>query len=245
MVNVHVHEFQPGAGPVDAKAMEQFQRQWTSYQALVDNDYLAHRAVGDRLRAALMAAKAPIALLDIACGDASVMKRILPGTPVTHYHGIDLAQPALDLATRNLEGLGIAVDLDHRDFVRAMNDRPEPADVSWCGLSVHHLETPAKQAFLTAVRGATKRFMLLYEPTRLEDESREQFVERFATFADGHWPAMTREQREQIVAHVRAADLPETGSGWLALARQAGFASAAEVFADPPNLLRLYRFEAG
>ena len=88
MVNVHLHEFQPGAGPIDATAMQQFQRQWTSYQALVDNDYLAHRAVGDRLRAALMAVKEPITLLDIACGDASVMKRILPGTPVEHVRAV-------------------------------------------------------------------------------------------------------------------------------------------------------------
>jgi hypothetical protein len=245
MVNVHIHEFQPGAGPVDATAMQQFQRQWTSYQALVDNDYLSHRAVANILHGALMEMGEPLAFLDIACGDASVMQKALPGTGVRHYHGIDLAEPALDLAARNLADLGIEVDLDHRDFVTAMNDRPEPADVSWCGLSLHHLPTEGKHAFLSAVRRATRRFMLLYEPARREGESRDAFVERFVTHANGNWPGLTVDQREQIAAHIRAADLPETGSEWLKLGRGAGFASAAQVFVDPPDLLRLYRFDIG
>jgi hypothetical protein len=245
MVNVHIHEFQAGAGPVDATAMQQFQQQWASYQALVDNDYLAHRAVGNILHDALMEIREPFTFLDIACGDASVMQKALPGTSVRHYHGIDLAEPALDLAAGNLADLGIGVDLDHRDFVVAMNDRPEPADISWCGLSLHHLATDGKRVFLTAVRNATRRFMLLYEPARREDESRDAFVERFIAHASGHWPALTADQRGQIAAHIRAADLPETGSGWMNLAREAGFASAAEVFVDPPDLLRLYRFDVG
>jgi hypothetical protein len=33
------------------------------------------------------------------------MKAVLPGTQVRHYHGIDLSQPALELAATNLAGL--------------------------------------------------------------------------------------------------------------------------------------------
>jgi hypothetical protein len=32
------------------------------------------------------------------------MKAVLPGTQVRHYHGIDLSQPALELAAANLAG---------------------------------------------------------------------------------------------------------------------------------------------
>jgi len=56
------------------------------------------------------------------------MKAVLPGTQVRHYHGIDLSQPALELAATNLAGLPFEVDLDHRDFVEAMMRRPEHAD---------------------------------------------------------------------------------------------------------------------
>ena len=69
------------------------------------------------------------------------MKRALSGTKASHYHGIDLSEPALELAAKNLEGVPFEVELDHRDFVTALTKRPEPADAAWCGLSIYHLST--------------------------------------------------------------------------------------------------------
>jgi 2-polyprenyl-3-methyl-5-hydroxy-6-metoxy-1,4-benzoquinol methylase len=89
--------------------------------------------------------------LDIACGDASTMKSALHGTKVRHYHGIDLSQPALELAPANLAGSPFEVDLDHRDFVEAMMRRPEHADTAWCGLSIHHLSTADKLRLMKAI----------------------------------------------------------------------------------------------
>ena len=149
LVNIRIHQFRDGGAVVDAAALEQFQQQWATYQKLVDSDCLSHKAVGDRLGAALTHGFArPFQILDIACGDASLMRRVLPGTAVRHYHGIDLAEPALDLAAKNLAGVPFVVDLDHRDFVEAMNGRQEPADVAWCSLSIHHLPTEEKRKLL-------------------------------------------------------------------------------------------------
>src|SRR5499433_989138 len=81
--------------------------------------------------------------------------RRLRGTKVRHYHGIDLSQPALELAAANLEGSPFEVDLDHRDFVEAMLRRPEHADADWCSLSIHHLSSADKLRLMKAIRGAT------------------------------------------------------------------------------------------
>lgn len=243
MVNVHIHQF-AGARPVDAHAMEQFQKQWASYQKLVDNDYLSHKEVGERLGAALIGAFAkPFALVDIACGDASLMKRVLPGTRAAHYHGIDLAEPALELAAKNLAGMAFAVDLDQRDFIAAMNDRPEPADVSWCSLSIHHLETPGKLELLKAIRAATSSFVMIYEPTRREGEERPAFLDRFTAVNRPLWKALTAGEWAQIEHHVRSSDLPEARSGWVALGKEAGFAKSREVFTDPTDFYCLYRYD--
>jgi methylase of polypeptide subunit release factors len=105
---------------VDAGALAQFQEQWETYRKLVESGYLAHREVGAILRKTVNDVfKSPFSFLDIACGDASLMKAVLPGTQVRHYHGIDLSQPALEFAAANLAGLPFEVDLDHRDFVEA------------------------------------------------------------------------------------------------------------------------------
>jgi 2-polyprenyl-3-methyl-5-hydroxy-6-metoxy-1,4-benzoquinol methylase len=145
LVNVHVHQFQAGGAVVDAAALAQFQQQWATYRKLVESDCLSHRAVGALLRGTVNDVFAlPFTFLDIACGDASMMKTALPGTNVRHYHGIDLSQAALELAAANLADAPFAVDLDHRDFVEAMLRRPEHADAAWCSLSIHHLATADK-----------------------------------------------------------------------------------------------------
>jgi hypothetical protein len=145
LVNVHIHQFKPGGAVVDAAALAQFQEQWATYRKLIASNSLSHHEVGDILRDSLNELFAsPFTFLDIACGDASIMKTALRGTKVRHYHGIDLSQPALKLAAANLAGSRFEVDLDHRDFVEAMMRRPEHADAAWCSLSIHHLATDDK-----------------------------------------------------------------------------------------------------
>ena len=155
MVNVHIHQFQPGGAVVDAAALAQFQQQWATYGKLVASDCLSLREVGGILHDTLNEAfKQPFSFLDIACGDASMMKAALAGTKICHYHGIDLSQAALELAAGNLAALPCVVDLDHRDFVDAMMRRPEHADAAWCSLSIHHLATDDKLNLMKAIRGA-------------------------------------------------------------------------------------------
>jgi methyltransferase family protein len=244
MVNVHIHQFEGGTAVVDAAAMQQFEKQWASYQKLVDSDAVSHKAVGDLLGAALRTCfQRPFQILDIACGDASLMKRVLPATSARHYHGIDLAEPALELAAKNLADMPFAVDLDHRDFVVALNDRPDLADVSWCSLSIHHLVTEDKLRLIKAIRKATGTFLMIYEPTRLDEEDRDAYLERFVRINRPLWTMLTQDEWDQIEHHVTTCDLPETSAVWIDLGRQAGFSSGREIFLDPTQFYRLYRFD--
>jgi hypothetical protein len=145
-MNIHIHHFHSKGAVADEAALEQFQKQWATYQKLVDTDALAHKEVGTILHGALKAIPKPFAFLDIACGDAGQMRHALAGTKVKHYHGIELSEPALELAAKNLAGVPFEVELDHRDFVTALTKRPEPADAAWCGLSIHHLRPRASSA---------------------------------------------------------------------------------------------------
>jgi hypothetical protein len=85
VVNVHIHQFKPGGAVVDAAALAQFQEQWATYRKLITSNCLCHHEVGGILRDTLNAAFAsPFTFLDIACGDASVMKTALRGTKVRY-----------------------------------------------------------------------------------------------------------------------------------------------------------------
>jgi 2-polyprenyl-3-methyl-5-hydroxy-6-metoxy-1,4-benzoquinol methylase len=141
---IRIHHFAPGEDVADEAALEQFQKQWATYQKLVDNNSLASKQTGDLLHAALTGLIKPFAFVDIVCGDAGQMKQALAGTKINHYHGIDLSEPALELAAKNLKNAPFAVELDQIDFVEALVKRAEPADAAWCGPSIHHLSTEGK-----------------------------------------------------------------------------------------------------
>src|SRR5262245_32491428 len=246
MVNVHIHQFKPGGAVVDAGALAQFQQQWATYRKLITSNDLSHREVGAILHNTLNQAFASqFTFLDIACGDASMMKTALRGTKVRHYHGIDLSQPALKLAAANLADSPFDVDLDHRDFVEAMTRRPEHADPAWCSLSVHHLATDDKLRLMKAIRRATgeRGMFMLYEPTRRDGEDRAAFLDRFLDTNKRLWRALTPDEWDQIWRHVTTCDFPETAAVWCELGREAGFAQARQGFTGPADFFRMCRFE--
>jgi len=243
MVKIAIHEIAPSTEIDDATAMEQFQKQWQTYQKLVDADALSHREVGDRLHEALAAIGEPYSILDIACGDAGEIKHALSGTKARHYHGIDLSEPALELAARNLKDAAFDVELDHGDYVEAVEWRPEPADVAWCGLSIHHLKTDRKRELLAALRKSTGRFVMIYEPTRKPGETRDAYVKRFCAVNRPAWTYLDDEEWRQISTHVAECDLPETAETWLALGREAGFSKATETFHDRTDFYSIYRYD--
>jgi len=248
LVNVHIRQFQPGGAVVDAAALGQFQEQWGTYRKLVESDCLAHRQVGGILHEALKGAfTSPFCFLDIACGDASMMASALRGTKVRHYHGIDMSQPALELAAANLAALPCEVDLDHRDFVEAMLRRPEHADAAWCSLSVHHLATDDKLKLMKAIRSAIGEAWAVHalragpsgrrepssmaRPLRTDERAVVERIDAGRMGPDLH--------------HVLTCDFPETAAVCVrARPRGGAFAEATQVFVDPTDFFRLFRYEA-
>jgi SAM-dependent methyltransferase len=245
MVNVHRHGEVKAAR--DEEALELFRQQWIVYQKMIDHDYVEHQGAYRTLHRILAErADRPFRILDLACGDAAATVGALKGTQVVHYHGVDLAAPALELASRNLNALGCAVELEQRDFIEAMRDRPEPADIVWLGLSLHHLSTSDKRTLMTEIRGVVgeRGLFLVYEPTLQEGEDRDQYVDRFERLTRG-WTALTPAEWDALMVHVRTADLPESSSTWIGLGHDAGFDDVRPVFTSSPDLhFRMFSYHA-
>ncbi len=100
MADIHKQESAEGGG--DRPELEIFRRQWDLYRKIIDNDYFHGADVYPVLNRYLKEEiQGPFRFLDLACGDASGIVGALKGTQVTHYHGVDLSMPALELAERN------------------------------------------------------------------------------------------------------------------------------------------------
>jgi len=219
---VNVCHYEPTRDMLDEPALALFQQQWQLYRKFVDNNYFFHREVYSQLHRILVdEAVQPFRFLDIACGDARATVDALKGTRVAHYHGIDLSEAALDLASKTLEKLACPVRLDHRDFVAALRDRPEPVDVAWIGLSLHHLLAPAKLTLMREIRSVVgdRGLFLIYENASPDVEDREasdSFRSPFRQRADQTDPACgertTQDPRHRAAA---AESLQRDGAAFL------------------------------
>ena len=210
-----------------------------AYQKLVDYDLLSHRAVGDlladapwRAEARSISSKSPAATR--ACRSASCR-----GRQVRHYHGIDLSEPALELAAANLKGLRFRVDLDHRDFVDAMARTARSRPTSPGAACRSTTSTPVhKRRLLTAIRKATRRFLMIYEPARADGEDRNAYLERFVTINKPIWTALTPEEWAQIEHHVRTSrPAGDRGRcGWNSVARRVSPMRAKSLSIRPTSI---------
>lgn len=242
------HPTQPGPAidERDPSARAFFAQQWRVYRALVDGNYLYHREAYACLHEFLVAhIPRPFRFLDIACGDASASVSALRGTSIASYVGIDQSGPALDLARRSLAALGCPFELEQRDFAEALRDPCLSADVAWIGLSLHHFQTPEKLGIMRDVRRVVGDHgsFLIYEDVSPDGEDRAGWLRRW-DLQEPDWIGYAPEDWVALCEHVHAADYPETVSGWLRLAEEAGFGAARELFVAPSNLLRLYCFSA-
>ena len=127
-----------------------------------------------------------------------------------------------------------------------MRDRPEPVDVAWIGLSLHHLLAPAKLTLMREIRGVVgdRGLFLIYEPASPDAEDRDAWLLRWERQNQRLWTALTPEEYEAMTAHVLANDFPETTSRWHSLGHEAGFDRVRQLFVSPTNLFRMYCFEA-
>lgn len=228
----------------DASTVAVFQQDWKLYRKMVDNNFLFHREAYGQLHRVLNDGMAqPFRFVDIACGDASASAGALEGTRISQYHGIDFSAAALDIASKTLKVLDCPVTLEQRDFLEAIVEWKQVVDVAWIGLSLHHLLTPEKLAFMRNVRKilAPGGMFLIYENTSPDGEDREHWLQRW-DLQKPFWTAYSEEEWNAMAAHVHAADFPETDASWHRLGREAGFASVKEVFATPTDLFRMYCF---
>ncbi len=134
--------------------------------------------------------------------------------------------------------------LDEADFSTAMRGQRQPEDIVWISLSLHHLDTDAKLAFMRDVRQGLEAggAFLVYEPTRRDGEERPAYLDRFEDIGRRQWTELTPTEFAEALKHVRTCDLPETVSEWERLGRDAGFASSRELYKSPTDLFRLFLY---
>jgi SAM-dependent methyltransferase len=223
---------------------ELFAKGLATYQKVVRHNYMAHREVYDLLHDVLVSeAQKQFVFLDIACGTATGPAQALRGTNVGGYIGVDISGPSLEVTRQELNSLPCPIDLRRQDFVEAIKAWDEPVHVIWIGQSLHHLRRSEKQEFLRRARAILPAdgLFLIWEPTCLEGEDREDWMERFRQIRP-EWPMVADDEFAAFDSHHRASDYAETAGVWIAMGREAGFSGVDELLIVPNELARVYRY---
>ncbi|MBD8891828.1 class I SAM-dependent methyltransferase [Roseibium litorale] len=230
----------------DSNAADIFRFEWGIYRKITAADLFRHSEVSRLLERELTRRfPQPIRFLELACGDASLASTLLRRRPTESYRGIDLSSLALDLARANMANTGFDVCFEETDMLSALEGLREPADVIWCGLSLHHLTLAGKQSLFSAARNALKPggIMGLYEPILPDQSERLSFMDKIAEDLRSAWGVLAPSEFDHMWRHIRQFDFPETLTGWKSLGLSAGFTDVLDLYhlASPmPCALLIY-----
>jgi 2-polyprenyl-3-methyl-5-hydroxy-6-metoxy-1,4-benzoquinol methylase len=212
--------------------VELFSERWSTYRRVVDNDLMEHAALQAALEQALqgfVAGRAgPMTMADLGCGDLGLLGELLWKLPLARFVGVDLSQPALQIAAGRLQGAPFACEWRQEDLLdwalRGVGGEPR-VDVLYSAFAIHHLDDGQKAAFLHAARAhlSPGGLFLWADVFREPGESREDYLARFLARVDAHWSALGAEEREHMKSHVSEFDFPVDRAAVGGLASRAGW----------------------
>jgi ubiquinone/menaquinone biosynthesis C-methylase UbiE len=211
--------------------MEFFERQWRTYREIVDHDWMEHRGITTAATEALRTwmeqhpeRQGKARLLDLGCGDLALMGPVFGGLQLGSYVGVDLTEQVLPLARQALGRSSFDISFHHSDVSTFITTQHE-VDLVHAALVLHHFDDDQKAVFLADLRRAIQPqgVFVWADVFREPNESRADFVARYASRIRGEWIAIDEDSREAIVTHMSTFDYPADREAIVATAHRAGW----------------------
>ena len=212
--------------------MDLFERQWQTYRHVVDNDWMEHRGITGASADALQSwvknhpeRRGLARLLDLGCGDLALMGPAFMSLPLGSYEGVDLTEGVLPLARSAIGAAPFDVQFHHADLTTFIATHDDDVDLVHAALVLHHLSDEDKAVFLADLRRVVRPdgAFVWADVFREPNESRADFVSRYASRIRRDWRGVDDDAREAIVAHMSTFDFPADRDAIVTTAQQAGW----------------------
>ena len=254
-------------------SLDLFRKNWSAYRKVIEEDYMEHKSMSEQLSSALMKyiheKNRPVRLADVGCGDLALLASTYRSLPMlTAFTGVDLSQPALDLAQKELSHTeqSMTIQWKQQDLLEWSQEEREsheavvmedgtttplssssvPSDQKYdvvvCAFSVHHLHDDQKQQFLRNIfhhRLKKGGIILMADVFMTLGETRDMYMDRFSTHIEKTWTGLQREQVASILEHVLANDFPANLDTFISNVIPAVGATAEVLWSDTPNFEKL------
>jgi len=203
---------------------EFFNSSWSVYRKVVDLNYMNHRQFGERTKEYLKRIPGRLRILDLGCGDAIEMAHYLQSIDVEQYTGCDLSRYALDLAGRNLSGIG-GVTLIQESMENLLGQETRLFNLIHSSFAIHHLSDTQKGMVLDRIFQLLEPggIFLLIDVFRLPGQSRPHYISRYLRMLREDWSGLSEPEKDLIEEHIIHFDFPADEDDVLSMARNAGF----------------------
>jgi ubiquinone/menaquinone biosynthesis C-methylase UbiE len=209
--------------------------EWQTYEKVVANDYMQHRDFFIALKSEISTRlQEPLTIADLGCGDCAPVDGLLRSFEILRYVGIDQSASALRRAQSKLTATGVNFSLCQGSILDELRALAPGYNLIVCSYSLHHLSVDAKQDVLKECRRclAPGGLLAVIDVFRKDGEASESYTERWVDNARGSYLALDSAEIENVIAHVRSSDLPETVATYRQLAAVAGFAQTNRIAQD-------------
>jgi ubiquinone/menaquinone biosynthesis C-methylase UbiE len=205
------------------------------YLTVIRENYMKHREIIDWIEDHCKRfGSRGIRVLEVGCGDAYVLSEVAQRIRIESYVGIDLAENSVTRARMLLTPWVNEVELIQGDFSQVIGTLDSKFDLILAGYVVHHLLLPEKNTVFGTFRQllADDGALILYDVTKNEEDSREEYNDRTIEHYRSYWTALTSEQLDAVRQHVTTYDYPETSDAWTGMASENGLELVDREFLD-------------
>jgi cyclopropane fatty-acyl-phospholipid synthase-like methyltransferase len=226
------------------KEIKRYFDQWNIYQKVIQNNYMFHEQIYHEVHELLLNhfRQEPLSLLDLGCGDSSLIAKNIKDVPIYHYHGIDISEIALDAAKKNFALYSLDIIFSSGDYFEIIKRLKTKFDVIVSGYSLHHLPLWQKDMFFGNCHNILKKngILLIYDIIKNYDENNEKYLERYwNNIQINRSDNFTIKELEDTKKHIFQRDLPESIETLTNLANKHGFKQANILYRDPLFLIGL------
>lgn len=222
-----------------------FDQEWDLYKKVVKLNYMAHKEILEVLRKLFRSVPPPVfSVLELGCGDASLLGSALQGTGISAYCGVDISHYALEIAEKNMQLHQCDKRFIECDLLEGVGRFGAEFDVIVAGFSLHHLMNEEKGHFFEKCCAALKSrgTLIIFDEVCYPGENRNGFFERFSGICLQEWNKLTNDEKLRIFDHVKNNDYPETFEFYKQLAEGHGFKGSQMLFQDKRKLYGILSF---
>ncbi|MCP3660729.1 MAG: class I SAM-dependent methyltransferase [Bacteroidetes bacterium] len=215
-----------------------FFEQWKLYQKIIKHNYMKHKEIATALDTSLLSSKHDgIKILDVGCGDAEVISKVIKAKDIKEYMGIDLTELALQYAKKNMEDIECEKKFLRDDFLQKMQHlqlESKKFDYIIAGYSLHHLTITQKENFFRLAKNLVEEGgqLIIYDLILKKNEKKKAYVERFFDICKKEWCLLEENELKSVFEHVLKNDILETKKSLEDMGEKHGFCNLEVKFND-------------